>query len=109
MPRNPQNPTVEAVSNNDDTDSDDEDFLEHGFFFLDEGTPLEDDNGSDSDDDDEEVDEDGLNKLQNKADIDHFNAVLFHAQAMAVKAEHEAAGEKPKRKQHYAGNSDCTK
>ncbi|KAF8220864.1 hypothetical protein L208DRAFT_1382502 [Tricholoma matsutake] len=106
--RNPQNPTVDNVSDNDDTDSKDEDFLEQGFFFLDEGTLLEDDDGSDSDDDDDEVDEDELNKLQNEADIEHFNAVLIHAQAMAVKAEHEAAGEKPKRKQHYTGNSDCT-
>ncbi|KAF8235149.1 hypothetical protein L208DRAFT_1376580 [Tricholoma matsutake] len=107
--RNPQNPTVDDVSNNDDTDSEDEDFLEQGFFFLDEGTLLKDDDGSDSDDDDDEVDEDELNKLQNEADIKHFNAVLFHAQAMAVKAEHEAAGEKPKHKQHYTGNSDRTK
>jgi len=52
MPRNPQNPTVEAVSNNDDTDSDNEDFLEHGFFFLDQGTPLRDE-GSDSDEEEE--------------------------------------------------------
>jgi len=28
---------------------------------------------------------------------------------MAVKAECEAAGEKPKQKQHYTGNSDDTK
>ena len=26
---------------------------------------------------------------------------------MTVKAEREAAGEKPKRKRHYTGNSDC--
>jgi hypothetical protein len=58
---NPQNPTVEDVSNNDDTDSDDKDFLEHG------------------------LDENELNELQNKADIKHFNAVLFHPQAKACR------------------------
>jgi hypothetical protein len=70
---------VEDVFDNDDTDSNDEDFLEHGFFFLDEETLLKNDNSSDSDDGDEEVDKDKLNKLQNEADIEHFKAVLFHA------------------------------
>jgi len=55
------------------------------------------------------VDKDELNELKNEADIEHFNAVLLHAQAMAVRAEHEAADEKPKCKLHYKGNSDCTK
>jgi hypothetical protein len=32
----------------------------------------------------------------------------FKAQAMAVKAECEANGEKPKHKQHYTGNSTHT-
>ena len=64
---------------------------------------------SDNDEEvDEEVDEE-LDELKNKADIEHSNAVLAQAQAMAVKAEHEAAGEKPKCKQHYIGNSACTK
>lgn len=76
-----------SVNDSDNTDSEDEDFLEQGFFFLDEETLLE---------DDDEVDKDELNELQNEADIEHFNAVLFHAQAMAAKAEREAAGEKPK-------------
>jgi hypothetical protein len=73
---------------------------------LDEGTsPKE---AMDSDSDDEEVDGDELNELKNKADIEHFNAILTHAQAMAVKAEREAAGEKLKRKRHYTGNSEHT-
>ena len=78
------------------THFEDEDFLEHGFFFLDEGQPGEDSDGADSDE--EEVDEEELTGLQDEADIEHFNAVLAQAQAMAVKAEREAAGEKPKRK-----------
>ena len=36
-PVNPHNPTVEEVSDDEDTDFEDEDFLEHDFFFLDEG------------------------------------------------------------------------
>jgi len=55
-------------------------------------------NSNDSDSDGEGVDEDELTGLQNEADIEHFNAILAQAQAMAVKAEHEAAGEKSKRK-----------
>ena len=106
-PINPQNPTVEEVLDDEDTHFEDEDFLEHGFFFLDEGQPEEDSDGADSDE--EEVDEEELTGLQNEADIKHFNAVLAQAQAMAVKAEHEAAGEKPKRKRHYMGNSNRTK
>jgi len=105
-PVNPQNPTVEEVSD-DDMDLEDDDFLEHGFFFLDEEPTSED--SDDCDSDDEDVDEDELKGLQNEADIEHFNAVLAHAQAMAVKAEREAAGEKPKRKRHYMGNSVRTK
>ena len=108
-PKNPQNPTVEDISDDEDMDFDDEDLLEHGFFCLDEGTPLEEDLDSSDSDDDEEVDEEELNALQNEADIEHFNAVLAQAHAMAVKAEREAAGEKPKRKRHYTGNSDRTK
>jgi hypothetical protein len=61
------------------------------FFFLDKGQPEEDSDGTDSDLD-EEVDEE-LTGLKIEADIEHFNAVLARAQAMAVKAEHEATGE----------------
>jgi len=105
---NPKNPSVEDVYDDEGSELEDEDYLEQGFFFLDEGTPLEEDSdGSDSEE--EEISEDELNGLQNEADIEHFNAVLAHAQAMAVKAEREAAGEKPKRKRHYTGNSDRTK
>jgi len=96
-PENPQNPTVEEVFDEEDADFEDKDFLEQGFFFLDEEHPPEDESdGSDSDDG--EVDEDELTGLQNEVDIEHFNAVLAQAQAMAVKAECEAAGKKPKRK-----------
>jgi hypothetical protein len=107
-PANPQNPTVEEVFNEEDADFEDDDFLEHGFFFLDEEhQPGDESDGSDSDD--EEVDEDELTGLQNKAEIEHFNAVLAQAQAMVVKAEREAVSEKPKCKQHYTGNSARTK
>ena len=97
-PINPQKPTVEEVFHDENTHFEDEDkdkdFLEHGFFFLDEEQPPGED--LDDSDSDEEVDEEELNELKNEADIKHFNAVLAQAQAMAVKAEHEAAGEKPK-------------
>ena len=48
-PINPQNPTVEEVLDDEGTHFEDEDFLEHGFFFLDEGQPGEDSDGADSD------------------------------------------------------------
>lgn len=108
-PVNPQNLTVEEVSNDEDTDFEDEDFLQHGFFFLDEGPGDEEGSDDSSDTENEEVDEDELKGLQNEADIEHFNMILVHAQAMVFKAEREAAGEKPKRKRHYMGNSVRTK
>ena len=47
-PANPQNPTVEEVFDKEDADFEDEDFLEQGFFFLDEEHPPEDESdGSD--------------------------------------------------------------
>lgn len=101
---NPQNPSVEDASDDEDLDFEDNDLLEHGFFFLDD-SPSEEDSDSDKD---EELDEDELDGLINEAKIEHFNAILFEAQAMAVKAEREANGEKPKRKWHYMGNSTRT-
>jgi len=101
---NPQNPSVEDASDDEDLDFEDNDLLEHGFFFLDD-SPSEEDSDSDED---EELDEDELDGLINEAKIEHFNAILFEAQAMAVKAEREANGEKPKRKRHYMGNSTRT-
>jgi hypothetical protein len=89
----------------EDTHFEEEDFLEHGFFFLDE----EDSDGTDSDEELEEVTEEELTELQNEADIEHFNAVLAQVQAMAVKAEREAEVEKPKNKRRYMGNSNRTK
>ena len=63
-------------------------------FFLDEGTPRSPpEEAVDPDSDDEEVDGDELKELKNEADTEHFNAILTHARAMAVKAEREAAGE----------------
>ena len=76
-----------------------EDLPEPGFIFLDDGLQSEDYSDS-SDSEAEEVDEDELDELLNEAEIDCFNAILFEAQAMAVKAEREAIGEKPKRKRH---------
>ena len=39
-PANPQNPTVEEVFDEEDADFEDEDFLEHGFFFWMKNTHL---------------------------------------------------------------------
>jgi hypothetical protein len=104
--KNHQNPSVEDIFEEEDSDLEDN-LLEHGFFFLDDGPDSEEAfNGSDSED--KEIDEDELDGLINEAEIEHFNAVLFEAQAMAVKAEREAIGEKPKWKQHYTSNSNCT-
>jgi hypothetical protein len=107
--KNTHIPTLNDVFDEDDINSDDEDFPDHGLFLLDEGISLEEDSEDPDSDNDEEFDEDELNELQNEVDIEHFKAVLAHAQAMAVKAEREAVGEKPKRKRHYTGNSDRTK
>jgi len=108
-PNNTQNPSVEDASDDEDLDFEDDNLLEHGFFFLDdESSPEEDSDVSDSDED-EELDEYELDGLINEKKIEHFNAILFEAQAMAVKAEREANGEKPKRKHHYTGNSTRTR
>ena len=85
---NLQNPTIEEVLDDEDMDFDDEDYLEHGFFFLDEEPTSEEDSDLDGFDTDEEVDEDKLEGLENEADIAHFNAVLAHAQAMATQTCH---------------------
>lgn len=104
-----QNPTVEDVSEDEDMNFEEDDLLDEGFFFLDEGDPLDEGSNNFSEDEDEEVDEDEPNELQNEAAINHFNAVLREAQDMAVKAEREAAGGKPKRKRHYTRNAPRTK
>jgi hypothetical protein len=106
---NPQNPTIEEVLDNEDMGFKDEDYLEHGFFFLDEEPTSEEDSDSDGFDTDKEVNEDKLEEWENEADIAHFNVVLAHAQAMAIKAECKAAGKKQKHKWHYMGNSVRTK
>ena len=85
---NPQNPTIEEVLDDEDMDFEDEDYLEHGFFFLDEEPTSEEDSDLDGFDTDEEVDEDKLEGLENEADIVHFNAILAHAQAMATRTSH---------------------
>ena len=56
-------------------DFEDEDFLEHGFFFLDEEHLFEDESDS-SNSNGEEVDEDELTGLQNEVDIEHFKVDL---------------------------------
>jgi hypothetical protein len=89
-------------------DFEDDNLLEHSFFFLDDESPSEKDSDASDSDEDEELDKDELDGLINKAKIEHFNAILFKAQAMAVKAEREANGEKPKHKRHYTGNSTRT-
>lgn len=104
-PDNPKKPSVEDVSNDEDSDFEGDDLPKHGFFFLDGESSTE----EDSDDSDKELDEDELDRLINEAKIQHFNAIFFEAQAMAVKAEREASGEKPKRKCHYTGNTSRTR
>jgi len=79
----PKNPTVEEASDDEDTDLKDDDFLEQGFFFLDE-EPTSEEDSDDCNTDDEEVDEDELKGPQNEADIEYFNAVLAHAQVTMV-------------------------
>ena len=96
--------SVEDVSDNEDMDFKEDDLIEEGFFFLGEGDAVAEDS-DDSDSDDDELSKGELDELQNEAEIEHFNAVLFKAQAMAVKAEREAASKKTKWKQHYPGNS----
>lgn len=111
-PQNTQKTTVEDISEEDDSDYEDDILLEHGFFFLDEEISENEASDDESDEEsatDDDVDENELNALKNEADIDRFNSILAHAQAMAVKAEREAAGERPKRKRHYTGNSERTK
>src|SRR5271168_5025996 len=106
--KNAQQPSVEDVEEDEDMDFEADDLLEEGFFFLDETDALDEESDGYNSGYEEEG-EGELDRLQNEAEIKHFNAVLFMAQAMAVKAECEAQGEKPKRKHHYTGNSDRTK
>ena len=73
---NPHNATIEEVPDDEDMDFEDGDYLEHGFFFLDEEPTSEEDPDLDGFDTDEEVDKDMLEGLENEADIAHFNAVL---------------------------------
>ena len=95
--RKSQNPTVEDTSDDEDMYFKENNLLEEGFFFLDNGDAIvEDSDHSDSNDD--KLSEDELDELQNEAEIKHFNAVLFEAQVMAVKAEHEPTGQKTKQK-----------
>jgi len=107
-----QKPIVEdaSVSDNEDMDFEDseDNLLEEGFYLPDEGDVVAEDS-DDSDSDDDELSKGELDELQIEEEIEHFNAVLFEAQAMAVKAKREAAGQKTKRKRHYPGNSVRTK
>jgi hypothetical protein len=105
--KNHQKSTVEGVSNDEASYFEDEDLLEH---VLDDAFSSEDDSYSDDpDSDDEELEDDELDGLMNEAKIEHFNAILFEAQAIAVKAECEASGKRTKRKRHYTGNSNRTR
>ena len=64
-----QKPTVEDVSDNEDMDFEEDDLLEEGFFFLDEGDAVaEDSDDSESDDDElsKELSKGKLDELQNK-------------------------------------------
>ena len=84
--------------------------LDYGFFFEDEDmSSNKDDSESESD---EKVNEDEVDELAKEAALSHFNAILSKAQKMAIKAEQEAAGQKPKwkwdcsgTKHHHAQNA----
>ena len=77
---NPQNPSVEDAFKDEDLDFEDgNNLLEHGFFFLDDESPSEEDSDSE---DDKEPDEDELGGLIDEAKINRFNTILFEAQAM---------------------------
>ncbi|KAG5633536.1 hypothetical protein H0H81_007009, partial [Sphagnurus paluster] len=93
--------TGENLKTNSSTDS----------FFVYEGTDFDEYSSDeyDSKSEDEWMGGEELDELTKEARINHFNVVLFEAQAMAVRAEREAAGGKPKWKHHYTGNSKCTK
>lgn len=106
-----QKTTIEDVTHSKDEDCiprqqpvETEDILEQGFFFLDEGSD-ESDEESDLED---EVDEDELLELQSEAKIHRFNSILAEVQKIAMQAEKEAAGLKPKRKRYYTGNAPRT-
>ncbi|CAA7260788.1 unnamed protein product [Cyclocybe aegerita] len=60
--------------------------------------------GTPEDEEEVEVGEEELEGLKNESDIHQFAAVLCEAQALAVKAECEAAADKPNRPKHYTGN-----
>jgi len=79
-----------------------------GFFILDEYSDSDSDNDMDIDLEEGEL-EDELEELRNEEEIHHFGQILLEAQTLAVKAEREAAEERPKRKRHYTGNSVRTK
>ncbi|PPQ88778.1 hypothetical protein CVT25_010495 [Psilocybe cyanescens] len=51
------------------------------------------------DSEDEEVGEEELDELTKEVALNHFNAALFEAQQMAVKAKQEAMGQKPKQQE----------
>jgi hypothetical protein len=99
--------TVEDVSDEGDSEFAEDNLLMHN---GDDGIAFSDGSDSEggSESEAEEVEEE-IDGLKNEAAINHFNQVLFEAQAMAVKAEKEAAGEQPKHKRHYTGNSARTK
>jgi hypothetical protein len=74
--KNHQNPSVDNISDDEESYFEDDDLPEHALFFLDEDSSSE----EDSDDSDEELDKDELDGLMNEAKIEHFNAVLIEAQ-----------------------------
>jgi len=77
-----QNPTQNAADN----------LIEQGFFILDE------DLGSDTDEDESDDEKEAVD-VKTDADIFMFSRILAEAQLAAVKAEREAAQERPIRQQ----------
>ncbi|CAA7267960.1 unnamed protein product [Cyclocybe aegerita] len=61
--------------------------------------------GTPEDEEEVEVGEEELEGLKNESDVHQFAAVLCEAQALTVKAECEAAADKPNCPKHYTGNS----
>ena len=57
---------LEDVFDDKNLDFEDDDFLEHGFFFMDDGLPSEEDSDVSDSDEDEELDEDELDGRPNR-------------------------------------------
>lgn len=101
-----EDPDSDFVQNTTQNAADDlpSQVLEQGFFIP----GLEEDLYSDTDEG-ESDDEEEAGDVKTNADISMFSQILAEAQLAAVKAEREAAYERPNRKRYYTGNALRTK